>query len=162
MYKTNLGRKPEVRGTKFEGLDEAAASPQNRHLHFWLFKFRPSGSSRGCREHGPLSGEPREHTERGFIEAPIYTGAQMLKTRPRTCHFLPLFPFATGRRRGCASLHILDWDQGIGRPLGVFRGVEKKVANCEREVAVRRASVVHYVENERLPWFEGSAGASSE
>jgi hypothetical protein len=35
--------------------------------------------------------------ENGFDLRAIYTSAQMLKTGPKTCHFLPFFEFATGR-----------------------------------------------------------------
>ncbi len=42
-------------------------------------------------------GEP-EHTGSGFQKPPIYTSVQMLKTRPKTCHFLPLFAARCGHR----------------------------------------------------------------
>ncbi len=111
------------------------------------------------------SGEAPKRTESGFTERPIYTGAQMLKTRVQSCHFLPLFEFVTGRPRGCTSIRMSNCDKGIGTSLGIFRRVEKIVANSGRKVAMRKALAVHYLEYDCsegvvAPSCDGSARAS--
>ncbi len=51
-------------------------------------------------------GTESEHMENGFDLRSIYTCVQMLKTRPKTCHFLPLFLRAAVIKRGNISPYV--------------------------------------------------------
>ncbi len=76
---------------------------------------------------------------------PIYTSVRMLKTRPKTCHFLPLFAPRCAQKRAEASHRISNrrWRIGTGRC--VVRRCQKKVANTRGKVAQVNPVVVHYV-----------------
>jgi hypothetical protein len=67
------------------------------------------------------------------------------KTRPKTCHFLPLFRIGDWSCNQVTAFQMSNRDQGIGPGLCGFRRSKKKVAKTSGKMAVPSFDVVHYV-----------------
>jgi hypothetical protein len=102
-------------------------------LIFWLGKAEIGAAARlrqpattAFRRHLP-------HDGGRDAKRPIYTSVRMLKTRPKTCHFLPLFAPRGAQKRAEASHRISNrrWRIGTGRC--VVRRCQKKSGKYTRK-----------------------------